>query len=331
MLIISPDREYVFNTYNFYIDQSANMPELYDSMYSYHTYGLMFSDAWCRSAIEDFYIKYEGSNLMDMDYSMVYKNSLFTLKAKDGGIYVNNKRLVYNHLVSRIVFVGLYDGRLSVVYKGKRMNVAEINFSLGIPTKSPDNYINLGENNDRTIRLFENTEELNSVVLTRNYALLRYKNNDEVAQSWCEASFDTYLNLKQSTLSTVVFKDVLNLFGECELIWYYGSYLSKIREISDDVFVYNENDVLYLIYRGKCIKLPSGIKIVKRYGMDNELSSLFLVRKNNKVYLSINDTIYEVENQGGMLRNTKDMDDVYYSDEKLFKLIRRKTLLGKPT
>lgn len=184
MLIISPDREYVFNTYNFYIDQSANMPELYDSMYSYHTYGLMFSDAWCRSAIEGFYIKYEGSNLMDMDYSMVYKNLLFTLKAKDG---------------------------------------------------------------------------------------------------------------------------------------------------SDDVFVYNENDVLYLIYRGKCIKLPSGIKIVKRYGMDNELSSLFLVRKNNKVYLSINDTIYEVENQGGMLRNTKDMDDVYYSDEKLFKLIRRKTLLGKPT
>lgn len=307
------------------------MPELYDSMYSYHTYGLMFSGAWCRSAIEDFYIKYEGSNLMDMDYSMVYKNLLFTLKVKDGGIYVNNKRLVYNHLVSRIVFVGLYDGRLSVVYKGKRMNVAEINFSLGIPTKSPDNYINLGENNDRTIRLFENTEELNSVVLTRNYALLRYKNNDEVAQRWCEASFDTYINLKQSTLSTVVFKDVLNLFGECELIGYYGSYLSKIREISDDVFVYNENGVLYLLYHGKCIKLPSDSKIAKRYGLDNEFSSLFLVRKNNKVYLSINDTIYEVKNQGGMLRNTKDTDDVYYSDEKLFKLIRRKTLLGQPT
>lgn len=331
MLIISPDREYVFNTYNFYIDQSANMSELCNSMYSYHTYGLLFGGIWCRSAIEDFYIKYEGNSLIDMNYSMLYKNLLFILKVKDGGIYVNNKRLVFNYLVDRVVFVGLYDGRLSVVYKGKRMNVAEINFSLGIPTKSPDNYINLGENNDRTIRLFENTEELNSVVLTRNYALLRYKNNDEVAQSWCEASFDTYLNLKQSTLSTVVFKDVLNLFGECELIGYYGSYLSKIREISDGVFVYNENDILYLIYHSKCIKLPSDIKIAKRYVLDNESSSLFLVRKNNKVYLSINDTIYEVENQGGMLRNTKDTDDVYYSDEKLFKLIRRKTLLGQPT
>lgn len=331
MLIISPDREYVFNTYNFYIDQSANMPELYDSMYSYHTYGLMFSDAWCRSAIEDFYIRYEGNNLMDKNYSVVYKNLLFTLKVKDGGIYVNNKRLVYNHLVSRIVFVGLYDGKLSVAYKGKRMNVAEINFSLGIQTKNPDNYINLGEDNNRTIRLFENTGELNSIVLTRDYALLRYENNEEVVQSWCEASFDTYINLKQSTLSTVIFKDIWNLFGECELIGYYDSYSLKIREISDGVFVYNENDILYLIYHSKCIKLPSGIKIVKRYGMDNESSSLLLVIKNNKVYLSINDTIYEVENQGGMLRNTKDKDDVYYSDEKLFKLIRRKTLSGQPT